>query len=659
MGFDIFMLGITIVVAGALTWLILWFFFPKGRISSNLTSEPSDENSRDDIAVTQRLFIIAAILTLPVFLIIMLPLISDILVPQWLRSPWIQAILITPVMFYCGRTIHQNGWRGIVSRAPNINSIVSLGAWAAYLYSLAVCFAPDVLPVGSQDPYFESVGIIITLVLLGKLLGDKVRAGSGEAVSALQRLYPQHCHKVSADVAAALTAGNHTKGNSANGSSSLDDIHVEDAESATLKSGDMVLVSTGERIPADGLVIEGTARIDDSSITGNSQSVRVEHGGKVCATSLIVQGSVLVQVTAVASDSVLGHIITLVSKARSTAAPLQTLARKLSRIIVTAVIILAIWTFAIWIVVGPQPRLSHALVTGISVLIVACPCALALATPLSAFVAMNLGATQGILMSSGLSLSKARNITRIFFESDMLAAHDTRNPKESSAALHKAGISIGMFTHDTSAETMRQASEFGVDEIIPLDQPNSASMQSDTQADTQADGEHESPSSLHGRNADMAQWIRHFVNQSSGDGLVAMVGDSENDTLAFEEADIAFALGTASRQAMQSADITILSGDMQGVLHAISLSRQTMGNMRENLVWALIYNVVGIPFAMGILYPFTGWLLTPAIAGLAMTCSLVCVIINAHRLSKTDIRHTWEYVESDIVHRTPHIVTRA
>ncbi|MFT8531276.1 HAD-IC family P-type ATPase [Bifidobacterium aquikefiri] len=645
MGFDIFMLGITIVVAGALTWLMLWFFFPKGQMESVPIGEPPDKDSPSSIAMTQRLLIIAALLTIPVFLIIMLPLLSDILVPQWLRSPWIQAILITPVMFYCGRTIHHDGWRGIVHRAPNIDSIVSLGAWAAYLYSLFVCFAPDVLPVGSRDPYFESVGIIITLVLLGKLLEDKVRAGSGEAVSALQRLYPQNSHKVSAQVASSLKTGNHTNDNL-----NLDAIPIEDAETSTLRSGDVVLVGAGERIPADGLVVGGSARIDDSSITGNSQSIHIEYGRKVCATSLVVQGSILVQVTAIATNSVLGHIIALVSKARSTSAPLQTLALRLSRIIVTAVIILAIWTFAIWIVVGPQPRLSHALVTGISVLIVACPCALALATPLSAFVAMNLGATQGILMSSGLSLSRARSITKIFFEADMLSTHDTRNPKETSAALHKAGISIGMFTHDTSADTMRQASEFGVDEIIPLAVPNDANMQSDIQ--------HKPQPSLHERNVEMAQWIRHFVDQNSGSGLVAMVGDSEKDTLAFDEADVAFALGTASNQAMQSADITILSGDMQGVLHAISLSRQTIGNMRENLVWALIYNVVGIPFAMGILYPFTGWLLTPAIAGLAMTCSLLCVIINAHRLSKTDIKHTWEYVESDIVHRTPHIVTQ-
>ncbi|MFT8592604.1 MAG: HAD-IC family P-type ATPase [Bifidobacterium sp.] len=642
MGFDIFMLGITIVIAGAFTWLILWFFFPKGQMSASDNGGASSQDAHDSIPTTQRLFVIAAILTIPVFLIIMLPLISDILIPQWLRSPWIQAILITPVMFYCGRTIHSEGWRGIAHRAPNIDSIVSLGAWAAYLYSLFVCFAPEVLPLGSRDPYFESVGIIITLVLLGKLLEDKVRAGSGEAVSGLQRLYPQNSHKVANSVVAGLISSRERP------ISDLSAMHLrqEDVETSALRPGDAVFVNAGERMPADGLVIAGSARLDDSPVTGNHQSVHIEEGQKVFAASQVIRGSLLVQVTAIPSDTVLDQIIELVSKARSTSAPLQTLALKLSRIIVTAVIILAIWTFAIWIVVGPQPRLSHALVTGISVLIVACPCALALATPLSAYVSMNLGATQGILMSSGLSLSQARRIRMICFDVDMLASHDTRDPKATVAALHKAEILVGMFTHEPIATAMQQATAYGVDEVIPLQQSVSAEAHTTHERDSQAD-----------ENQEKATWIRHFAERNSNNGLVAMVGDSERDTLAFGEADIAFALGTASQEAMQSADITILSGDMQGVLHAISLSRQTIGNMRENLVWALVYNVIGIPFAMGILYPFTGWLLTPAIAGLAMTFSLVCVIVNAHRLSHADIRHTWEYVESDDSRRTPHIVT--
>ncbi|WP_404801564.1 HAD-IC family P-type ATPase [Bifidobacterium platyrrhinorum] len=632
-------------------------------------------------------------LTLPVFTVMMIHMANHMLLPDWLTNPWLQAILITPVMFHCGAPIHRVGLPALRHHAPDMNSLVSLGTGAAYLYSLLVCVAPWLLPEGSREPYFESVGVVITLVLVGRLLETKAREGTGKAVQSLIRLRPRTAHRLdetvmqdpSGDVRGSKSDVRGSKSDVPTSESNMwtSETNVRTAPVKTslppagdwlnpgafhdvdideVRPGDLLVIKAGERIPVDGVVVDGEAEVDESMITGESEPVRKTPGlrtpvrtyGNESRTStdnhrtstdesrtshpesrtnaltgatIVRRGNLLMRATQVGGDTVLSQIIAMVARAQATKAPVQRLADRIARVFVPAVFIVAVWTCAIWLALGPQPKIAHALVTAVSVLIIACPCALGLATPLSVTAATGVGAVNGVLVTSAKALERAREIGTVVFDKTGTITRgladadskdwnrpsyerDTVKPgsKEAVAALRAAGVRTVMLSGDKAEVAAQIAREVGIDTVI---------------AQVKPDGK--------------AYWIERLQRERH-EGLVAMVGDGINDAPALAQADLGFAIGTGTDVAMQSADVTLMSGDLRGVIRTINLSQATMRNIRQNLGWAFGYNVIGIPVAAGVLYPFTGWLLSPMIAGLAMALSSVCLVLNANRLNRVTLR---------------------
>ena len=581
-----------------------------------------------EITSLTRLVAIGTVLTLPVFIVTMLHMANPMLVPHWMVNPWLQAILITPVMFYCGHPIHAVGFPALAHRSPDMNSLVSLGTSAAYLYSLVTCVAPQVFPEGSREPYFESVGVVITLVLVGRLLETKAREGTGKAVQALIKLRPRTAHKLNAA--------------SPENVEWLNPANFTDMDIDTIAVGDLLVVKNGERVPTDGIIVAGEAHIDESMITGESKPVSKTVGDPVTGATVLLKGDCVMRATQVGADTVLSQIAAMVARAQATKAPVQQLADKIARYFVPAVMIIAIWTFAIWVSLGPVPQLAHALVTAVSVLIIACPCALGLATPLSVTVSLGLGATNGVLVTSAKALEQARRIGTVVFDKTgtitrgvVDAAADWDKPsyeqdtvkegsREAIAALRARGIRTVMLSGDKAEVAGRIAREVGIDTVICEVKPDGKAYWI---AKLQRERDEAAAKSADGASRTAAQ----------SRTLIAMVGDGINDAPALAQADLGIAIGTGTDVAMQSADVTLMSGDLRGVIKTINLSNATMRNIRENLGWAFGYNVIGIPVAAGVLYPFTGWLLSPMIAGLAMALSSVCLVLNANRLHGSNI----------------------
>ena len=585
----------------------------------------------NEIKALTKLVIVGAVLTLPVFAVTMLHMANPTLVPHWMVNPWLQAILITPVMFYCGRPIHTVGFPALAHRSPDMNSLVSLGTSAAYLYSLVACIAPWVFPEGSREPYFESVGVVITLVLVGRLLETKAREGTGKAVQSLIKLRPRTAHKLNA-----------TSADNVYGIEWRNPAYFTDTDIDAIATGDLLVVKNGERVPTDGIIVAGEAHIDESMITGESKPVSKTVGDPVTGATVLLKGDCVMRATQVGADTVLSQIAAMVARAQATKAPVQQLADKIARYFVPAVMIIAIWTFAIWVSLGPVPQLAHALVTAVSVLIIACPCALGLATPLSVTVSLGLGATNGVLVTSAKALEQARRIGTVVFDKTgtitrgvVDAAADWDKPsyeqdtvkegsREAIAALRARGIRTVMLSGDKAEVAGRIAREVGIDTVICEVKPDGKAYWI---AKLQRERDEAAAKSADGTSRTAAQ----------SRTLIAMVGDGINDAPALAQADLGIAIGTGTDVAMQSADVTLMSGDLRGVIKTINLSNATMRNIRENLGWAFGYNVIGIPVAAGALYPFTGWLLSPMIAGLAMALSSVCLVLNANRLHGANI----------------------
>ncbi len=667
---------------------------------------PTAEHDDGELRVVRRRFWIAAALALPVVVIAMLPHVFDL---HWSPATarfmkFVEMILTAPVVFYAGADYLRRGWVGVTHRSPNMYTLIGLGVLVAFAYSVVATLAPQWFPVEMRDDhgavgvYFEVAAAIIALVLAGEWLELGARGRTSQAIRQLLELAPRTARRVRADGAEEDVP--------------LDDIHP----------GDRVRIRPGEKVPVDGRVLEGRSTFDESMLTGEPLPVDKGPGDRVVGATLNQTGSVLVVAEKVGADSLLSQIVALVSEAQRSRAPSQRLADAVAAWFVPAVIGIAILTFLAWWIWGPAPSLSYAIVNAVAVLIIACPCALGLATPISIMVASGRGAQLGVLFRDASAIEGMRTIdtlvvdktgtltlgrpqlrevlaTADFTQDQVLsfaaaverssehplaraivggaeqrgltlpetggfqsvtgkgvtATVDSRRVALGNAALmQEAGADVAALAGE--AESLRSSGHtvmfLAVDGRLrgaiavgdPIKETTPAALSAlraaglhvvmltgDARGTAQAVAKALGIDSVIAevQPADKAQ----VVARLQGEGKrVAMAGDGINDAPALARADIGIAMGTGTDIAMESAQVTLVKGDLTGIARARALSNATVRNIRQNLVFAFGYNALGIPLAAGVLYPFTGSLLSPMFAALAMSLSSFSVITNALRL---------------------------
>jgi len=621
-------------------------------------------------------------------------------IPMWLHNPWLQLVLTAPVLFWAGSSFFINAWKAFKRHTATMDTLVSIGTGTAYLYSLFPTLFPRwFMAQGIQpDVYYEAAVVIITLILLGRLLENRAKGQTSEAIRKLMGLQ--------AKTARVIRNGQ--------------EIDVPIAE---VVEGDVILVRPGERIPVDGEIVDGSSTIDEAMVTGESVPVKKQPGDEVIGATINKTGSFKFRATRVGKDTFLAQIVKLVQQAQGSKAPIQRLADQVTGWFVPAVIAIAIVTFIIWFNI--MGNVTMALITTVGVLIIACPCALGLATPTSIMVGTGKGAENGILIKGAESLEMAHKLQTIVLDktgtitqgkptvTDFVTTNGTANRNEFkllhlAASVERnsehplaeavvqyaqnqgveltdarefeavAGSGVQGYVSDRLVQigTHRWMNELGIDTSVLQQQWEQLEYLGKTVIWLAVDGKVKGimgiadavkPSSvnairamqrmglevvmLSGDNQRTANVIAREVGikrvfaevrpdqkaatvetiQSEGK-VVAMVGDGINDAPALAQADVGMAIGTGTDVAIAASDITLISGDLHGIVTAIQLSRATIRNIRQNLFFAFIYNVAGIPIAAGILFPFFGWLLSPIIAGAAMAFSSVSVVTNALRL---------------------------
>ena len=671
---------------------------PMGASAAVETADAEERERNAEIADLTRRVIFGAVLTAPVlFSVMFVEFFGVTWMPELLMNRWFQLALITPVMGYTGWPIHRTGWLALSHRTADMNSLITLGTIAAYVYSLVVTFFPSVLPANVQQVYYEAVGVILTLILLGRLLETKAKAGTGEAIRTLIGLQPRTARVIRDNVESEVA---------------IEDVAVDD----------VVVVRPGEKLPVDGQVVQGRSLVDESMVTGEPIPVTKTPGETVIGATINQTGSFRYVATKVGADTMLAQIIKLVRQAQGSKAPIQRLADNVSSYFVPAVIGVAIWTFVIWALVGPPPAFIFALVAAVSVLIIACPCALGLATPLSITVGTGKGATSGILIRSAEALETAHKLDTVILDktgtitkgspalTDVLPAPgftadevlalvaaveiSSEHPLATAivAGARERDLSLAQATAFDSITGQGVRALVGGREVLVGNRRllvgagiDPASLEADSGrlavdgkspmlvavdgraaavvgvADTIKEGSAAAVAALQARGIDVVMMtgdnrvtaaaiarqvgIRRVlaevmpehkaaeVRRLQGEGrVVGMVGDGINDAPALAQADVGSAIGTGTDVAIESSDITLISGALSGLVTAIDLSRATMRNIRQNLVFAFLYNGIGIPIAAGALYPAFGWRLSPMIAAGAMAASSLSVVANANRL---------------------------
>ncbi len=671
---------------------------PVGALAGVDTAEAEERERKAEISDLTRRVVSGAVLTAPVlFAVMLVEFFGAAWMPALLTDRWFQLALITPVMFYTGWPIHRSGWLAMSHRTADMNSLITLGTIAAYGYSLVVTFVPTALPASVQAVYYEAVGVIITLILLGRLFETKAKAGTGEAIRTLIGLQPR--------TARVVRDGQEVEVD-------IDDVLV----------ADVVVVRPGEKLPVDGQVVEGRSAVDESMVTGEPIPVVKTPGDIVIGATINQTGSFRYEATKIGADTMLAQIIKLVRQAQGSKAPIQRLADQVSSFFVPAVIGLAIWTFVVWTLLGPSPAFIFALVAAVSVLVIACPCALGLATPLSITVGTGKGATAGILIRSAEALETAHKLDTIvldktgtitegtpaltdvlpvtgFTADEVLALvasveasseHPlataivagarqrtlTFPPATAFDSITGQGVralvggrevlvgnrrllaAAGIDDDPLSADSERLAADGKTPMLVAVDGRAAAVI---GVADTVKAGSAGAVAALHARGIEVVMMtgdnrltataiarqvgIRRVlaevmpehkaaeVRRLQAEGrVVGMVGDGINDAPALAQADVGSAIGTGTDVAIESSDLTLISGALSGLVTAIDLSRATMRNIRQNLVFAFLYNGIGIPIAAGVLYPSFGITLSPMIAAGAMALSSLSVVANANRL---------------------------
>ena len=656
-----------------------------------------------------RRFWIGAVLSLPVFVLAMVHLVPALAMQPWVDSDtsrWIQFSLSTPVILWAGWPFFDRGWRSIVTRNLNMFTLISIGIGAAFVFSAVAMLAPGLFPPTMQHEgkvaiYFEAAAVIVVLVLLGQVLELRARSRTGSAIKALLNLAPPTARQVA-------PGGDH-------------EVPLEQ-----VKVGDWLRVVPGDKVPVDGTVVEGHSSVEESMITGEPLPVEKTVGDKVTGGTVNGPGSFVMRAERIGSDTLLGQIVNMVAEAQRSRAPIQGLADQVAGIFVPVVLAVSALTFILWMWLGPEPKLAHAIVNAVAVLIIACPCALGLATPMSIMVGVGRGAQEGVLVKNAEALERLEKVTTLVVDKTgtltegkpklmdvlpaggfdakeflRLAASLEQNSEHPLAAAIVKGAKEQGIVFD-AVKDFRSVTAGGVvgsiagravmigkpdflrnEKIAGLEPLEASAVKLQEEGKTAMfvaiDGKAagilavadpiksttaEAIRDLHSLGlklvmltGDNRRTAAVVAKQLGLDGVeaeiepagkvahvkklraegkhVAMAGDGINDAPALSEAEVGIAMGTGTDVAMQSAGITLVKGDLRGIANAIRLSRATMWNIRENLFFAFLYNALGIPVAAGVLYPFFGLLLSPMIAGAAMSLSSVSVILNSLRLRKT------------------------
>jgi len=670
-----------------------------------------EEQANPELIDMTRRFRISLALTVPLLLISMSDLIpgrplEGVFSPRLLT--WLQFLLATPVVLWGGAPFFQRGWNSIVNRSLNMFTLIAVGTGMAYLYSVAAVLFPNLFPEsvrghnGQIPVYFEVAAAITVLVQLGQVLELRARSRTSSAIRALLGLTPKTARR-------------------------LRDHNEEDVPLDQVHPGDLLRVRPGERVPVDGVIVEGSSALDESMITGEPIPVEKGPESRVTGGTVNGTGSFVMRAERVGADTLLAQIVRMVSEAQRSRAPIQRLADVVSAYFVPTVVTIAVVTFLVWWRIGPEPRLAYAIVNAVAVLIIACPCALGLATPMSIMVATGRGATAGVLFKNAEALEVLEKVDTLVFDKTGTLTEGcprliTVLPQggwDEAKLLHLAASLERASEHPLAGAIVAGATERGVVladakefrsmtgkgavatvegrsvalgnralfealkvPIDPLAEPAEA-LRRDGQtvifvavdgqpagllglADPIKGSTPEAISSLksHGirtvmltgdskttaeavaRKLAIDEVIAEVLPDQKCEEIkrlqaeghrVAMAGDGINDAPALALADVGIAMGTGTDVAIESADVTLIKGDLRGVVRALRLSRATMKNIRQNLLFAFIYNTLGVPVAAGILYPFFGVLLSPMIAAAAMSLSSVSVIGNALRLRKSSL----------------------
>ena len=669
---------------------------------------PGSETSYQQrhLADIRRRLIVATVLTIPLLLGLASMTIAPFL-PAWLRNPWLQLTLATPVQFYAGWPFYLGAWKVLRHRATDMNTLIALGTSAAYFYSLAAVLAPGFFEAaglatsGELPLYFDSAATIITLILLGRYLEARARSHTSDAIKKLVGLQPRTARV-------------------RRGADELD-IAIEQ-----VVVGDTLVVRPGERVAVDGLVADGSSSLDESMVTGESMPVGKVVGDEVIGGTLNGSGSFSFRATRVGRDTVLAQIVRLVQDAQGSKAPIQRLADTVTGYFVPAVLVIAALTFVAWMLLGPEPAFNLALLNTVAVLIIACPCALGLATPTSIMVGTGKGAENGVLFRSAEALELLQKVDTVVLDktgtlttgkarlTDFLSSAQLQDDADVLAMVagtelrseHPLGEAIVRFARDERGLTVPAPSDFeaiggqgvratvgtrrvvvGRAEFVADGQeiPETLTAAADAFAadgktpvfaaidgtlvavmaiaDTLKPSATTAVAELRRRGLEVAMLTgdndataRAIARQAgiervlsdvrpdekqaqirrlqAGGKHVAMVGDGINDAPALAQAEVGIAIGTGTDVAIESAAVTLMSGDLGALVTDFDLSRSTMRNIRQNLFWAFAYNVALIPIAAGLLYPVTGILLDPILAAAAMAASSVTVVSNALRLRR-------------------------
>ena len=669
------------------------------------------EDQNPELKDMSRRFWVSAVLTVPLVVFAMTRHVAslgwyshDLL--RW--APWIELALAAPVVLWGGRPFFERAWASIVHRSLNMFTLIGLGVAVAFLYSLVATIAPGLFPAAFRDHsgaagvYYEAAAAIVTLVLLGQVMELRARSRTGAAIRALLGLAPKTARRISGS-------------------------REEDVPLEHVHPGDLLRVRPGEKVPVDGVVVEGSSNVDESMVTGEPVAVPKQPGDQVIGATVNTTGALVMRAERVGSETLLAQIVNMVAQAQRSRAPIQRLADTVSAWFVPAVIAVAAVTFGVWMYAGPEPRFVYAIVNAVAVLIIACPCALGLATPMSVMVAAGKGATGGVLFRNAEAIEVMRTVDTLVVdktgtltvgrpalasvvamegvdENEMLrlAAGIERASEHPLAAAivagaEQRGLTIPKAQHFESVtgkgvygaveghrvalgnRAMLEEVRVHVGDLVAFAESLRASGQTvifvvidgrpagflgvaDPIKETTAEairalhdegmrivmltGDSRTTAEAVAKKLGIDEVIAEVLPQQKADAVkrlqkegrvVAMAGDGINDAPALAQAEVGIAMGTGTDVAMESAGITLVRGDLRGIVRARRLSSATMRNIRQNLFFAFIYNALGVPVAAGVLYPLFGLLLSPMIAAAAMSFSSVSVIVNALRLRRASV----------------------